>query len=102
MKSNYKDSVIAGEIRKEFPKHTRAAYSLAKRTNETGVMLCPKAREIARLYTQKQAKPAQRKNPFRIYGRLPTELAEKVQAKLGDGTMQDLLVRLLTEWVEAS
>lgn len=34
------------EIKKEFPKHTKQAYSLAKRTSETGVQLCKRAREI--------------------------------------------------------
>ena len=36
------------EIQKEFPKHTKQAYSLAQRTSETGVELCPRAKEIER------------------------------------------------------
>jgi hypothetical protein len=98
--STYRDAAVAAEIRKVFPKHNKTAYSLAKRTSETGVMLCPKAREIAALYLGQKRKPAKRKNPYRIYGRLPMDLAEKVKAKLGDGSMQDLLLMLLTEWVE--
>lgn len=34
-------------IRAEFPKHSKAAYSLAVRTKDTGVMLCPRARELS-------------------------------------------------------
>lgn len=34
------------EIKKEFPKHTKQAYSLASRTTETGVELCRRAKEI--------------------------------------------------------
>jgi hypothetical protein len=33
-------------IQERFPKHTKGAYSIAKRTEETGVMLCPEASEI--------------------------------------------------------
>lgn len=33
-------------IKKEYPKHTKQAYSLAKRTEETGVTLCRRAQEI--------------------------------------------------------
>ena len=36
------------EIQKEFPKHTKQAYSLAQRTSETGVELCPRAKETER------------------------------------------------------
>ena len=35
-------------IQAEYPKHTKGAYSLAKRTKQTGVMLCPRAAEIER------------------------------------------------------
>lgn len=96
---SYKDAAIAAEIRKSFPKHSKTAYSLAKRTNETGVMLCPRAKEIAARYLG-QKKPENRRMKHRICGRLPDELAEKVKAKLNGGSMQDLLVMLLTEWVE--
>ena len=98
--STYKDAAVAAEIRKTYPKHSKTAFSLAKRTSETGVMLCPGAREIAALYMGQKRKPENRRMKFRIYGRLPDDLAGKVKAKLGDGSMQDLLVMLLTEWVE--
>lgn len=96
--STYRDAAVAAEIRKVYPKHSKTAYSLAKRTNETGVMLCPRAKEIAALYLG-QKKPENRRMKHRICGRLPDELAEKVKAKLNGGSMQDLLVMLLTEWV---
>lgn len=42
--SNRKDIVEA--IKAEFPKHNKAAYSMATRTAETGVELCKRAKEI--------------------------------------------------------
>lgn len=41
------DKEIAAEIRKVYPKHSRAAYSLAKNSDDTGVQLTPEAQEIA-------------------------------------------------------
>lgn len=96
-----KDAEIVAAIREKYPKHTKAAYSVAKRTPETGVMLCPGAKEIRDKVLQQARRPENRKNKFRIYGRLPETLADKVMAKLAGGSMQDLLVKLLTEWVEA-
>lgn len=98
-----KDSDIAAEIRRTFPKHNKAVYSMAKRTYETGVMLCPEAERIkAEFLKQVQPrKPENRKFRFRIYGRIPDELAARVQTKMAEQklTMQDLLLNLLTEWV---
>lgn len=97
------DREIAAVIRLQYPKHTPAFYSAAKRTNETGVMLCPGAKEIREQFLQqrKPRKPENRKFKFRICGRIPDELAVRVQAKMAEQkmTMQDLLLSLLTEWV---
>lgn len=41
------DKEIAAEIRKVYPKHSKAAYSLAKNSDETGVQLTPEAQSIA-------------------------------------------------------
>lgn len=98
------DRAIAEAIRREFPKHNRAAYSMAKRTSETGVMLCPRAREIKEEFLKQNRKRENRTNKNRIYGRLPDELNARVAAKMAREnipSMQDLLIRLLTEWVEA-
>lgn len=97
------DRAIAEAIRQEFPKHSRAAYSMAKRTSETGGMLCPRAKEIADLYLAKKRKPENRTMKNRIYGRLPDELQKRVTEKMAReniSSMQDLLVKLLTEWVD--
>ena len=97
------DREIAAVIRQTFPKHTKACYSMAKRTRETGVMLCPEAKRIKEEYLaqRKPRKPENRKFKFRICGRIPDELAVRVQAKMAEQklTMQDLLLSLLTEWV---
>lgn len=97
------DREIADLIRIKYPKHTPNAYSLAKRTEQTGVMLCPGAKEIDDIAHERKRYKENRKNPFRIYGRLPVDLAEKVKAKLeAEGaTIQAVLLRLLTAWVEA-
>ena len=99
-----KDRDIAAVIRQTFPKHSTNAYSLAKRTPETGVMLCPEAERIKKEYLAqaKPRKPENRRFKFRIYGRIPDELAVRVQAKLAEKklTMQDLLLELLTAWME--
>lgn len=90
-------------IRVKYPKHTKQAYSLAMRTEETGVMLCPGAKEIDDIAHERKQYKENRKNPFRIYGRLPEALAEKVKAKLAaqNTTMQEVLLFLLTQWAEA-
>lgn len=93
------DAEIAAEIRKEFPKCSRAAYSLAKNTVVTGVMLCPRAREIRSLYLKQTKKPERRRYTFRVQGRIPDELAARMMAKLGGRSVQDLLLELVTEWV---
>ena len=99
-----KDAEIAAAIRALFPKHNKACYSLAKRTPETGVMLCPEAERIKKEYLAqaKPRKPENRKYRFRIYGRIPDELAVRIQTKLAEKklTMQDLLLDLLTKWME--
>lgn len=99
-----KDADIALAIKAHFPKHTKQAFSLAKRTPETGVMLCPEAERIkAEFLKQIQPrKPENRKFRFRIYGRIPDELAVRVQSKLSEQgkTMQDILLELLTAWIE--
>lgn len=103
--NEYTDARISAEIRREFPKHNRAAYSMAKRTAETGVMLCPRAKEIAEEFLKKRPRrPENRKMKNRIYGRLPDELHRKVTAKMAveHTNMQDLLVMLLTAWVEGA
>ena len=41
------DRQIAAAIREVFPKHSNAAYSLAKNSLETGVQLTPEAQKIA-------------------------------------------------------
>ena len=94
---------IVAMIQIKYPKHTKQAYSLASRTEETGVMLCPGAQEIDDACREKRRYKENRKCPFRIYGRLPDELGAKVRAKLAETgtTMQDLLLFLLTEWVGA-
>lgn len=101
MSMRFTDRELAEAIRREFPKHTRAAFSMAKRTAETGVMLCPRSREIVREVTMQKRRPESRTNRIRKSVRLPDELAERVMAKLDGGSMQALLIRLLTEWVEA-
>ena len=93
------DAQIAAKIREEFPKCSRAAYSMAVRTNETGVMLCPRAREIRAEYLKQTRKKENRRFSFRVYGRIPDELAVRVLTKLKGGSVQDLLLMLLTEWV---
>ena len=99
-----KDADIASAIREVFPKHSKGVYSLAKRTPETGVMLCPEAERIKAEFLQQRVpkKPENRKFKFRIYGRIPDELAVRVQTKLAEQnrTMQDLLLELLTGWIE--
>lgn len=90
-------------IRVKFPKFTKQALSLALRTDETGVMLCPKAKDIYDAAMERRRQyPENRKNPFRIYGRLPEALGAKIKEKLAQKgiTMQDLLLDLLTKWVE--
>lgn len=98
-----KDREIAAVIRQTFPKHSKEAYSMAKRTRETGVMLCPEAKRIKEEYLaqRKPRKPENRKFRFRIYGRIPDELASRVQTRLAEEgrTMQDLLLELLTAWI---
>ena len=98
-----RDREVAAVIRQTFPKHTSGAYSMAKRTPETGVMLCPEAERIKKEYLAqvKPKKPENRRFKFRIYGRIPDELAVRVQAKMAEEklTMQGLLLSLLTEWV---
>ena len=98
-----RDAEIAAVIRRTFPKHDKACYSMAKRTYETGVMLCPRAKRIKEefLAQAKPKKPENRKFKFRIYGRIPDELAVRVQTRLNEKgmTMQDLLLSLLTEWI---
>jgi len=98
-----KDAEIAARIRERFPKHNKACYSMAKRTPETGVMLCPEAKRIrdAVLAQRPPKKPEKRKYHFRIYGRIPDELGARIRTELmkKNMTMQDLLLSLLTEWV---
>ena len=93
------DAEIAAKIREEFPKCSKQAYSLAKRTAETGVMLCPRAREIRSLYLKQTRKPERRRYTFRVQGRIPDELAARMIAKLGGRSVQDLILELVTEWV---
>ena len=99
-----KDAEIAARIRERFPKHNKACYSMAKRTPETGVMLCPEAKRIrdAVLAQRPPKKPENRKFKFRIYGRIPDELAVRVQTRLNEKgmTMQALLLDLLVKWME--
>jgi len=99
-----RDREVAAVIRQTFPKHTNGAYSMAKRTSETGVMLCPEAERIRKefLAQAKPKKPENRRFKFRIYGRIPDELAVRIQTKLAEKklTMQDLLLELLTKWME--
>ena len=91
------DAEIAAKIREEFPKCSKQAYSLAKRTAETGVMLCPRAREIRSLYLKQTRK--RRRYTCRVQGRIPDELAARMIAKLGGRSVQDLILELVTEWV---
>ena len=93
------DAEIAAKIREEFPKHSRAAYSLARNTQATGVMLCPRAREIRAVYLKQTKKPERRRYTFRVQGRIPDELAARMMAKLGGRSVQDLILELVTEWV---
>ena len=99
-----RDREVAAVIRQTFPKHTNGAYSMAKRTYETGVMLCPEAERIKKEYLAqvKPKKPENRRFKFRVYGRIPDELAVRIQTKLTEKklTMQDLLLELLTAWME--
>lgn len=63
-----RDKEVAAVIRQTFPKHTPGVYSMAKRTYETGVMLCPEAKRIrdAVLAQRPPRKPENRKYHFRI------------------------------------
>lgn len=96
-----KDVEIAAAIREKFPKHSKAAYSMAKRTPETGLMLCPAARDIRDRLLGKKKYPENRKNGFRIYGRLPDTLGLRMLEKLAAKNMsvQDLLIELVTDWL---
>ena len=97
-----KDIEIAALIREEFPAHSKTAYSLAKRTRDTGVMLCPRAREI-RDEALKQRRKPNRKKAVHFNCRLSDALACRVLQKMGreNITKQELLEKLLREWVEA-
>ena len=96
-----KDAEIAAAIREVFPKHNKAAYSLAKRTPDTGLMLCPVARDIRDRLLGKKKYPENRRNGFRIYGRLPDALGLRMLEKLAAKhmTVQDLLIELVTDWL---
>lgn len=95
------DSQIAAAIQARYPKHNKAAYSLAKRTPDTGLMLCPAARDIRDRLLGKKRYPENRKNGFRITGRIPDEMGVRMLEKLATKKMsvQDLLLALLTEWI---
>jgi len=99
-----RDKEVAAVIRQTFPKHTPGVYSMAKRTYETGVMLCPRAKRIKEefLAQAKPRKPENRKFGFRICGRIPDELGVRIRTELAkkNMTMQDLLLELLVKWME--
>ena len=96
------DREIVELIRVKYPKHSKAAYSLAKHTEVTGVMLCPGAQYIDDVAHERKRYPENRANTFRVCGRLPEDLGKRVAAKLRErgGSMQDLLLELLTAWVK--
>ena len=98
-----KDSDIAAEIRKTFPKHSKACYSAAKRTNETGVMLCYKAEMIRQALLEQKPKRAPRPGTYQMRARLPKALEDRVKAKAASQatTINAVIVMLLTQWVEA-
>ena len=95
------DADIANAIRKSYPKHNKTAFSLAKRTPETGVMLCPGAQSIMDDVLEKK-KPRRHVNPYQMRARLPKELEARVKAKAKDQgtTLQAVIIMLLTEWLE--
>ena len=99
-----KDSEISAAIRKVFPKHTRAAYSMAKRTAETGVMLCYKAECIRQEVLDQKPKRAPAPGRYQMRARIPKVLEERVKAKAAaeSTTINAVIVMLLTEWVEAT
>ena len=102
MRTNPKAKAEIEALRKVFPKCDKRVYSVCSRTEETGAEWCASAKRILREAQGKPRKPENRKNKYRIYGRIPDELAVRVQSKLADEgrTMQDLLLQLLTNWIE--
>ena len=99
-----KDSDIAAAIRQVYPKHSKQAYSLAKRTPETGVMLCYKAEMIKQALLEQKPKRAPRPGSYQMRARLPKTLEDRVKAKAAAQatTINAVIVMLLTQWVGES
>ena len=102
MRTNPQAKAEIEALRKVFPKCDKRVYSVCSRTWETGAEWSARAKGIIREAQGKPRKPENRKYKNRIYGRIPDELAVRVQTKLAEQnrTMQDLLLELLTGWIE--
>lgn len=97
------DKAIAALIKEAFPKHSTAAYSFAKNTKETGVMLCPQAAAIARAagVASSPVKRTRRKC-IQFRARLSPTTAAAVEAKMakvGISSKQTLVEALLLNWI---
>lgn len=101
-----KNKEIIAEIKKEFPKHNKAAFSMAMRTEETGVQLCDRAKAIYRLFNSTEPRRSEcRTKGIRFACRLTESDAEAVRAameKNGILTQQELVESLLIWFVRTS
>ena len=96
-------SIEPGEItttlKKEYPKFSKTALSLARHSKETGVTLTPKAQKIlkAKYVPPIEAKPKVKRVSFPIADeellRLITEDAEKANC-----TAAEIVLHILTQW----
>lgn len=95
-------------VKEEYPKFSNACLSLSMRSYETGVQMTPRAQKIAdaveRSETLWKRRSDKRVKSISFRCRLAPALAGVVKNKLeAEGlTQQELLERLLLEWVKES
>lgn len=94
---------IADRIAIDYPKHSKAALSLALRSSETGVRLTPKAERIYLECKGFVRKTENRKKCVRFSARLSDETAAAVMEAMqreGYSTVQALIEALLLDWLK--
>lgn len=99
---------IVEAVREEFPKFSKAAYSLANRPDETGVTFVRRAAEIIERVqgrtTAQKAQKGKRKKSISFFCRLAPAAACRVKNEITRrGTSQQALIEaLLIEWADWS
>lgn len=93
-------SELVDILRPLFPAASKAAVSLAERTNTTGVQFHPAAVKLARAQTGRVKRTPKRANDKRLTLWLTQPMLEFLQSQSADGNLNALLRAVITRAME--